>query len=208
MKYLENENEKSGARLILAHGAGAPMDSPFMAFFAERIATAEIHVVRFEFPYMQQRRALGSKRPPDRQPKLLDCWREVIERWSPVDTLVVGGKSMGGRMASLIADEQKVSGLLCLGYPYYATGKSDKPRVDHLLDIKTPSLIVQGERDTMGNRETVEGYTLSSEIEEIWLKDGDHSFKPRKASGRTEEQNWISGCDASIQFIRSLQQRI
>lgn len=204
MKYLENGNAKSGTRLILAHGAGAPMDSSFMAFFAEKIAAADIHVVRFEFPYMQQRRSAGSKRPPDRQPKLLDCWRDVIESWRPVDTLVIGGKSMGGRMASLIADEQDVSGLLCLGYPFYAMGKSDKPRIDHLLDIKSPSLIVQGERDTMGNKEKVEEFPLSSAVQISWLEDGDHSFKPRKSSGRTEKQNWLSGCDSSIQFIRSL----
>lgn len=204
MHYLENGNPDSKIRLILAHGAGAPMDSPFMEFFAQKIAQADIHVVCFEFSYMQQRRATGSKRPPDRQPKLLDHWRAVIEDLRPVDTLVIGGKSMGGRMASLIADEQQVSGLVCLGYPFYAMGKQDNPRIEHLLDIKTPSLIVQGERDVMGNKTSVETYVLSPAVQINWLADGDHSFKPRKKSGYTEEQNWLAGCQQTVEFIQSL----
>ncbi|MBL4907755.1 MAG: dienelactone hydrolase family protein [Sneathiella sp.] len=204
MTYLENGAGKNRTRLILAHGAGAPMDSPFMAFFAEKVGEAGIHVIRFEFPYMQQRRIQGSKRPPDRQPKLLTHWKEIIEESGSAENLIIGGKSMGGRMASLLADECKVGGLICLGYPFYAFGKQDKPRIEHLQGIKTPTLIVQGTRDTMGNKQTVENYTLSSSIEIKWMEDGDHSFKPRKSSGVTEEQNWLSGCNEVIQFIRSL----
>lgn len=202
MKYLENGSGENRPKLLLAHGAGAPMDSPFMDCYAEVIAEAGIHVIRFEFPYMQQRRALGSKRPPDRQPILLDCWREVINDFGPAENLFIGGKSMGGRMASLIADECGVKGLVCLGYPFYAMGKQDKPRIDHLQDIKTSTLIVQGTRDAMGNKETVETYALSSAIELSWMTDGDHSFKPRKSSGLTEAQNWRAGCDRAVQFIQ------
>jgi len=204
MEYVENGPVNSKNRLILAHGAGAAMDSPFMDFFAEWLGNAGIHVVRFEFSYMQQRRLTGSKRPPDRQPKLLDCWRQVIEEFGLVDKLFIGGKSMGGRMASLIADEEHVGGLVCLGYPFYAIGKKDKPRTEHLTALKTPTLIVQGARDSMGDFESVKQFSLSPEITIDWMADGDHSFKPRKSSGRTEEQNWIQGCESVAKFILSL----
>ncbi len=202
MEYLENGNPRSKRRLILAHGAGAPMDSPFMDFFADKLALTGIHVIRFEFPYMQLRRETGSKRPPNRQADLLECWRQVIADFAPANSLYIGGKSMGGRMASLIADEMKVAGLICLGYPFYAIGKPDNPRTEHLEELKTKTLVVQGTRDTMGNREAVSGYPLSAVIGLHWLEDGDHSFKPRKASGRTEEQNWLEGCAAVDAFIR------
>ncbi|MEH6403988.1 MAG: alpha/beta family hydrolase [Sneathiella sp.] len=203
MDYIENGSAKSDSRIILAHGAGAAMDSPFMDFFAEQLGDAGIHVVRFEFPYMQQRRLMGSKRPPDRQPKLLDCWRQVIDDFGPADKLFIGGKSMGGRMASLIADETHVRGLVCLGYPFYAIGKKDKPRTEHLISIKTPTLIVQGTRDTMGDEAAVSQFDLSAEIQVKWMADGDHSFKPRKSSGRTETQNWRQGCEQVAHFIQS-----
>ncbi|MCG8491672.1 MAG: dienelactone hydrolase family protein [Sneathiellales bacterium] len=200
--YLENGDKDCGTTLILAHGAGAPMDSPFMVYFAEAIASAGFHVVRFEFPYMQERRTSGKKRPPNKQADLLACWREVIADFEGANRIYIGGKSMGGRMASLIADDMKVAGLVCLGYPFYAIGKPDKPRTEHLEDLKTPSLIVQGERDSMGNREAVSQYRLSSQIHLHWLEDGDHSFKPRKASGLTEEENWQQGIKAVVDFLR------
>ncbi len=201
--YLENGDPKSDYRLVLAHGAGAPMDSPFMDYFAEKLAEQDIHVVRFEFPYMQQRRETGRKRPPDRQPILLESWRSVIRDFSPAGNLFIGGKSMGGRMASLIAEETGVAGLVCLGYPFHAIGKPEKPRTEHLENLKTPTLIVQGTRDSMGKAETVSDYTLSSALQFCWLEDGDHSFKPRKSSGRTEEQNWEEAIQAISGFLRA-----
>jgi dienelactone hydrolase len=99
--------------VVLAHGAGAPMDTPFMTFFAEGLAKAGYRAVRFEFPYMAARRKTGAKKPPDRQPVLLETWRSVIAEWGS-ERLVIGGKSMGGRMASLIADDANVQGLVCL----------------------------------------------------------------------------------------------
>src|SRR5207253_2019222 len=148
--------------LILAHGAGAPMDSSFMSDMAARLAGRGISVLRFEFPYMAQRRLDGGRRPPDPAPKLLECWREVYTqvRRHVAGRLVIGGKSMGGRMASLLADELQADALVCLGYPFYAVGKPEKPRVEHLAELRTPTLIVQGERDALGNRQAVEGYVL------------------------------------------------
>ena len=171
--------------LILAHGAGASMDSDFMNDIAGRIAALGVGVLRFEFPYMAQRRIDGGKRPPNPQAKLLDCWHEVYGavRAGVSGRLAIGGKSMGGRMASLIADDLSVDGLVCLGYPFYAVGKPEKPRVAHLAELRTPTLIIQGERDALGNRESVEGYTLSDRIDIHWLPTANHDLKPLKSAG-------------------------
>ena len=189
--------------LALAHGAGAPMDSPFMDAFAAGIAARGHRVARFEFPYMAERRETGRKRPPDRQPVLLDTWRQVIAALGP-DKLVIGGKSMGGRMASLIADAAGVRGLVCLGYPFHPPGKPEKTRTAHLEALTTPCLIVQGERDPMGTTADVAGYALASSIELKWLPDGNHDLKPRKASGRTEAENWADGIAAVADFLDRL----
>jgi predicted alpha/beta-hydrolase family hydrolase len=173
------------ATLILAHGAGAPMDSEFMNDIAQRLAALGVGVLRFEFPYMAQRRIDGGKRPPNPKPKLLESWREVYGAVRPLikGRLAIGGKSMGGRMASLLADELHADALICLGYPFYAVGKPEKPRVEHLAELQTPTLIVQGERDALGNREAVEGYSLSPAIDVHWLPTANHDLKPLKAAG-------------------------
>ncbi|MEK9723348.1 MAG: alpha/beta family hydrolase, partial [Rhodospirillaceae bacterium] len=178
--------------------------SEFMRVFAERLGDDGIRVVRFEFPYMAGRRRTGIKRPPDRGPVLLDTWREVIAELGP-ENLVTGGKSMGGRIASLLADEAGVKGLVCLGYPFHAPGKAPGPnRLEHLEALKTPTLICQGTRDALGSHEEVAGYLLSDAIRLHWLVDGDHSFKPRKASGRSEDQNWNEAIATIGDFIRGL----
>ena len=190
--------------VALAHGAGALMDSPFMAAFAEGLGKRGFRVARFEFPFMAARRETGVKRPPDRAPVLLDAWREVIEMLGP-SNLVIGGKSMGGRIASMVADETGVKGLVCLGYPFHAPGRPMNPeRLAHLQHLKTRALFCQGTRDTLGGAEDVETYTLSKAIAMHWLNDGDHGFKPRKASGLTEAGNWQSAIGAIAGFLRRL----
>ena len=196
--------------IALAHGAGAPMDSPFMAAFAQGLAERGLKCVRFEFPYMAERRVDGKKRPPNRAPVLLETWRAVIEHFGP-GNLIVGGKSMGGRMASMIARELEdegapVKGLVCLGYPFHPPGKPEKAeaRLAHLLDIQTPTLILQGTRDTFGGADHVPGLPLPASVRVTWLEDGDHGFKPRKKSGRTEQQNWDEALDAMDAFARAL----
>jgi predicted alpha/beta-hydrolase family hydrolase len=195
---------KAFATLILAHGAGAPMDSEWMNDMAGRLAGLGVNVLRFEFPYMAQRRVDGVKRPPNPAPKLLDCWREVfaVVRRHVAGVLAVGGKSMGGRMASLVADELGVDALVCLGYPFYAVGKPEKPRVEHLAGLKTRTLIVQGERDALGNREAVAAYSLSPSIEVTWLAAGDHDLKPLKVSGFTHEQHLASAAQKVSEFLK------
>jgi len=198
-----NGPKKFALTIALAHGAGAPMDTPFMTFFAEGLAKAGYRVARFEFPYMAVRRETGKRKPPDRQPVLLDTWRSAIAEIG-ADNLVIGGKSMGGRMASLIADEAGVRGLLCLGYPFYGAGRKDKPRIEHLLTLKTPTLICQGTRDPMGDAVSVKKLKLSKSIHIHWAEDGDHDLKPRKASGLTHDQNLTSALDAAQAFLAAL----
>lgn len=125
--YLHDGPENADIVLAFAHGAGAGMDSPFMQAVAEGLGRAGVHVVRFEFPYMATRRQTGTRRPPDREPALRACWARVIEdiragktRAGKPRLFAIGGKSMGGRMASLVADEHRIDALVCLGYPFHA----------------------------------------------------------------------------------------
>jgi uncharacterized protein len=194
----------AGPAIALAHGAGAPMDSPFMNTMAAGLAAAGLAVARFEFPYMRRRRETGEGRPPDREPALRQAWLEVIAALGGGERLVIGGKSMGGRMASLVADEAGVRGLVCLGYPFHPPGQPDRLRTAHLRDLRTPTLIVQGTRDALGSRADVEGYDLSPAIRIVWLEDGDHSFKPRVASGHTEKEHLATAVAAVASFVQGL----
>ena len=181
------------------------MDSPFMQAFAEGLAARGLNAARFEFPYMAERRINGIKKPPNRAPVLMESWHTVIDELGTAKKLIIGGKSMGGRMASLVADEANVAGLICLGYPFHSPGKMPGPkRLEHLEDIKTPTLICQGTRDPFGTVEEVSSYSLSSKVLLHWLEDGDHGFKPRKKSGRTEQKNWDEALDAIQVFSKKI----
>jgi predicted alpha/beta-hydrolase family hydrolase len=195
---------KARVTLVLAHGAGAPMDHPFMNTIAQGIAGLDLRVVRFEFPYMAGRRSTGKNRAPDREPVLMQTWREVIARLGAPNRIVVGGKSMGGRIASMVADEAGVAGLICLGYPFHPPGAPARLRTTHLEKLKTPALILQGTRDTFGLPEEVAKYKLSPKIRVVWMEDGDHSFKPRASSGRTFEQNLAEAVAQMKSFIAAL----
>ena len=198
--------ETAPLTLILAHGAGAPMDSDFMAAFARGLGEAGLRVARFEFPYMAARRRGGGKRPPDRQPVLLETWRQAIAEVGS-GRFAIGGKSLGGRMASLIADESGARALVCLGYPFHPPGKPDRLRTAHLETLETPTLIVQGTRDALGSAADVARYRLSPAIRFHWAEDGDHSLVPRKASGRSREQNWAEAIEAVAGFLGTLEAR-
>ena len=190
--------------VVLAHGAGAPMDSPFMNAIAVGLARAGLRVARFEFPYMRARRHAGRRGVPDREPVLLAAWRAAVSVMGGGDRLVIGGKSMGGRIASMVADELHVHGLICLGYPFHPPGKPTQLRVKHLENLRTPALFLQGSRDIFGGREEVARYRLSGEIRLHWLEDGDHSFKPRARSGRTEQANLAEAVAAAARFALGL----
>ncbi|UTW01719.1 alpha/beta fold hydrolase [Amphritea atlantica] len=197
---IEGRAEK--ARILLAHGAGAPMDSLFMAQVASGLAAGGVEVIRFEFPYMQQRRIDGKKRPPDRQPKLLEYFTHLIEQFSDTDRpLWLAGKSMGGRMASMLADHPAVAGCFVYGYPFYPPGKQDRPRIEHLITVTNPVHVFQGSRDSMGRKEVVEEYRLSASVTLQWLDDGDHDLKPRKISGITQDEHIADAVESTLKII-------
>ena len=173
------------------------MDSLFMRRVAEGVAASGVRVIRFEFPYMQRRRETGKGGPPDPPRILIQSFRDAIEEVGGGSGLVIGGKSMGGRIASMVADDAAVCGVVCLGYPFHPPGNPEKTRTKHLETIRTPTLILQGTRDSFGSPEEVRGYKLSPAVRIEWLEDGDHSFKPRARSGRTEADN----VGAAIAFV-------
>ena len=208
---LMNGPETARSTLLLAHGAGAPMDSSWMETVADGLGACGIRVVRFEFPYMQRSRELGRRCGPDRLPKLLDAYREEVRREQRRDStgnLFIGGKSLGGRVASLLVDSlEDVQGCLCLGYPFHPPGKPETLRTEHLETMHSPCLILQGERDSFGRREEVEHYSLARSVELSWLPSGDHSLKPTKASGFSEADNLKAAIDCCQGFISRNQQR-
>ncbi|MEZ4504227.1 MAG: alpha/beta family hydrolase [Dehalococcoidia bacterium] len=174
---------------------------------ADHLAEAGLRVARFEFPYMRRAAAGTRIGRPAGERVLRASWIEAIEALGGADGLVIGGKSMGGRMASLVADEAGVRGLVCLGYPFHPPGKPERLRTAHLEALRTPALIVQGERDPFGTRADVEGYHLAPGIEVRWLEDGDHSFKPRKASGHTQAEHVRTTAEAVASFVKRLESR-
>ncbi|MEZ8143993.1 alpha/beta hydrolase [Enterovibrio norvegicus FF-33] len=195
-----NGPEHADVTFIFAHGAGADMNHDFMADVAGKIAEHGIRVVRFNFPYMVKRAEDGKRRPPDRAPKLLEAFNEVIDVFGSGKTFI-GGKSMGGRMASHLAERDDVEGIVCLGFPFHPPGKPEKDKGEHLSTIAKPTLILQGERDTFGNRVELENYPLSEKVTVIFVPDGDHSMKPRKVSGHTEASNRQLAADKTAEFV-------
>ncbi|TVU63741.1 alpha/beta fold hydrolase [Vibrio atlanticus] len=197
------DGEDNPITFIFAHGAGAGMDHEFMQSVAKGLALKEIRVIRFNFPYMIKRAEDGKRRPPDRAPKLLEAYQEIIEQVD-ADKLVIGGKSMGGRMASHLSELDKVAAMACLGFPFHPPGKPEKYKGEHLAELAKPCLILQGERDTFGKREEFEGFDLSDSIRVEFIPDGDHSFKPRKSSGYTEQQNIALTVEKLSAFIKDV----
>ncbi|MDN2582259.1 alpha/beta family hydrolase [Aquibium sp. ELW1220] len=203
--FILDGPDGAAATVLLAHGAGAPMDAPAMSAIAKALAGAGLRVARFEFAYMAARRS-GARKPPPRAETLLPEYRAAIEALATAGPLVIGGKSMGGRVASMLADEVfaagRIAGLLCLGYPFHPPGQPDRLRTAHLEGMATPALICQGTRDPFGTREEVAAYRLSSSIEMLWLEDGDHDLKPRKSvSGFTAADHLDTMARTAAQWI-------
>lgn len=200
------------ATLLLAHGAGAPMDSPFMNAIALGLAQRGWRVARFEFPYMARRRLTGRPSPPDGLPKLLESFRAAAlaattDRADGPSPLFIGGKSLGGRVASLLVDALAptgVRGCFCLGFPFHPPGKPQLMRGQHLASLATPTLILQGERDPFGRREELATLPVSPSLRLEWLASGDHSFKPNRASGLSEADNWAEAVVAIDRFCKAV----
>jgi predicted alpha/beta-hydrolase family hydrolase len=209
--------ENAKAQVVLAHGAGANMSHEFMSELTSLLNGFRINVLRFNFPYMDKRALLGKKYPPDRMPKLLACYQEVIGHLvnQSLDNklpLFIGGKSMGSRTAaSLVADpdflaaslSNKVLGVFCLGYPFHPTKKPEKLRLEPLFEASKPILIVQGERDTLGSKDEISTYQLPKHCQCVFLEDGDHSLKPRVKSGFTYPAHMQRAANEISMFIDS-----
>ena len=208
-KFVALGPKTARATILLAHGAGAPMDSPGMTAIAEALANQGLRAVRFEFSYMAGRRTEGTRKPPPRADKLNSEYLATIEKLKVDGPLVIGGKSMGGRVASMIADElfeaNRIAGLLCLGYPFHPIGKPEKLRTEHLQNLRTPTLICQGTRDQFGSKDEVSEYDLSPTIQLRWFEDGDHDLKPRKRiSGFTHADHLNSMAAAVSAWVEEI----
>ena len=198
-----------GPLFIFAHGAGAPASADFMETIAKGLALQGIRVARFNFPYMQQRVDNGTRRPPERAPKLIAQYQQLIA--SIDQPMVIGGKSMGGRMASLVASDpttdelsvnSKIKGIACLGFPFHPANKPETLRTEHFPLIKQAVYIAQGERDKLGTKEDVASYGLPDNIQWLWLEDGDHDLKPRVKSGFTHQAHLQKTIISMAEFIK------
>jgi predicted alpha/beta-hydrolase family hydrolase len=207
--FLYDGPEDGRVTVLLAHGAGAPMDSAGMTAIARALAAREFRVARFEFGYMAARRG-GERKPPPRAETLIGEYVAAVDDLGPTKgPLVIGGHSMGGRVASMAADAlfdaRRMAGLLCLSYPFHPPGRPTQPRTGHLMELATPALFVQGTRDEFGSPDEIAGYHLPKRIEIVWLEDGDHSLKPRKAvSGFTYAQHMARMGEAAANWAARL----
>lgn len=184
--FLFDGPEDARITILLAHGAGAPMDSASMNAVAKALAEQGFRVARFEFAYMASRRTAAGKKPPPKAETVMPEYVAAIDDLGPTNgPLLIGGKSMGGRVASMVADALfdagRIAGLVCLGYPFHPPGRPQQLRTAHLINLRTPTLICQGTRDEFGDRYEVGEFGLSDAIEVLWLEDGDHDLKPRKS---------------------------
>lgn len=209
-QFLFDGPDDARVTLLLAHGAGAPMDSPAMTAMATVLAAAGLRVARFEFAYMAARRVDGARKPPPKAERVLSEYVEAVDDLGPTNgPLIIGGKSMGGRVASMVADQLfdagRIAGLLCLGYPFHPPAKPEQLRTAHLLDLRCPTLICQGTRDPFGTRDDVANYPLSKAIDLLWLEDGDHDLKPRKSvSGFTASQHLQTVAAAVVKWTSGI----
>jgi len=194
--------DPAGALLVLAHGAGAGQRHPFMVGVASALAGHGIDVVTFNFPYMER-----TRRVPDRAPLLEDCFRAVVAAAMTLESLrthvlFIGGKSMGGRMATHLAAQglDPLGGVVALGYPLHPPGKPEQVRTAHLPAITAPVLIVQGERDAFGTPEELAPAigTMRAPVTLHVVRGGDHSLSVK---GRSKNEALESVTDVVAGWI-------
>ncbi len=200
--FLIDGEENAPVTILLGHGAGAPMDSASMNAAALALASAGLRVARFEFAYMAGRRTAAGRKPPPRAETLIPEYRAAVVDLRARGPLVIGGKSMGGRVASMLADDLYAShdivGLLCLGYPFHPPGKPQQLRTKHLEHIRTPTLIVQGTRDRFGGPDDIRHAAPGIAVHAG--DGGDHSFSVRKSAG-VDQQTVHDGIMDAVAFV-------
>jgi uncharacterized protein len=207
--YPAAKKNRAGLTVLLGHGAGANQTSGFMRMFANGLAARGLDVMTFNFVYMEQGRSV-----PDQKGKLEACFRAVIEaalkqRKLKNNRLIVGGKSMGGRIASQVIaadDVTEVGGLVFLGYPLHPPGNPAKLRVEHLEHVGKPMLFVQGTRDALGTPEEIQPYikNLRPAAKIYAIEGGDHSFKAPKKFGLPQEEIYTAAMDEIDRWARSI----
>jgi predicted alpha/beta-hydrolase family hydrolase len=201
VSFLADGPDGAATTVVLAPGAGADMRAEFMEVFATGLAARDMRVVRFNFAYAEQ-----GRKSPDRQPVLEDTYRAVVDHvrahMSP-GKLVIGGKSMGGRIASHVGTD--VDGLVFLGYPLHPPGRPDRIRDAHLYELKTPMLFVEGTRDPFCPLDTLQDTISETGIDATVavIDGGDHSFKVRASSGRSTKGAWAEVAERTVAWIDS-----
>lgn len=199
--------------VLLAPGAGAPMTSAWMERVSGLLGEAGLRVLRFDFAYMTARLA-GSRKPPPKAETLVAEYEAAVaearSRTRPGVRMLIGGKSLGGRVASLAAqslyESGHIAGLVCLSYPFHPPKQPESLRTRHLRTLGCPTLIVQGVRDPFGGESEVAGYGLSPAIAVHWAADGDHDLAPRKSSGATLDGNLAEAVRGIVRFADGLRQ--
>ncbi|MGR2739826.1 alpha/beta family hydrolase [Billgrantia sp. Q4P2] len=202
---LEVRGSGTAGRLLIAHGAGAGQHSPYMRQLRDALAGQGVQTLAIEFGYMQRMQREGRRIPPSRIDRLV----EELSRWCDIltqpqgGTLWLGGKSMGGRAASLLAARDQAAGLVLCGYPFHPPSKPDSLRLAHWPLIDCPTLVVQGTRDPFGTQEEVSHYEFAAQVHLHWLEDGDHDWKPRQRSGRTQAELIEEGAAVIATFMQA-----
>ncbi len=208
MNDVAYQGPKRGAdrAVLLAHGAGADMHAAALTTVADALAAAKIPSLRFNFPY----KAAG-RRSPDRPPVLEAAVREAAQELAtrakvPVDRLVLGGRSMGGRIGSMVAAQDGALGVALLGYPLHPPGKADRLRVEHFPELTMPVLFVSGTRDAFGTPDELQRHAkkITGRVTFHWIDTGDHGFKPLKSSGLTPAVALAGAAEAVVDFVASL----
>lgn len=191
LSYIHDQVNNPIATVIFAHGAGADMHSAYIELIRKALNKKNISVIRFNFPYMVKRAEDGKRRPPDRMPKLIEHFQLIINKFEHIQPLFIVGKSMGSRVAATIACDERlpIQGVVSIGYPFHPQKKPEKLRLEPLQLIQKPILILQGDRDALGNKEEIETYDISSRCQVKFFQDGDHDLKPRVKSGYTHQQH-------------------
>jgi len=203
--FPEDFSAGESPALILAHGAGSNMDHPFLSFVHEALARRGILTIKFNFPYVE-----AGRKVPDYPQRLVRTWRAVVQRVrtdARPGKLFLGGKSMGGRIATVVvADGEPVSGLVLLGYPLHPAGRLDQLRSEHLGHITCPMLFIQGSRDRLCNLDALERVLapLPAPVTLHLIEEGDHSFKVPKRTGKTEQEVWGEIVDSIASWLTKL----
>ena len=208
-KFLTTGPSDAAVRFVCAHGAGGGMVSPFLDTVAKLLAERGIAVWRFEFAYMAARRDGGSRKPPPKAERLMDEYRAAVAELPPGGAVMIGGKSMGGRVASLVADdlfkEGRIAGLVCLGYPFHPPKAPEKLRTAHLEAIGLPDADRAGRARPVRHAHRGRGVCACRRRSGcIGSDDGDHDLGPRGASGFTRKGNLTAAADAIAAFAKGL----